>query len=63
MQYAESIKLLSEELQGYLQLVGYFYNDYPGFSLEKEVVAGPGCLGLGMDSDSYYLYSHERENS
>ena len=54
---------LRSEVDGVMQLVGYFYQNYPGFSLDDETVAELAKLKLGIDCDFYYLYSDQREDS
>ncbi len=54
---------LTSDFEGTLQLVGYFYTTYPGFSLDRGAVRAAAVLGLELDCDFYYLYSDKRENS
>ena len=60
---AEEFKSLSGEYNGLLQLVGYFYQYYPGLSLESRIVEKLGFYKLGFDCDFYYLYSEKREDT
>lgn len=61
--HASAIRELGREFNCWVQLVGYFHNDYPGFGLSNELIADLAQLHLGIDCDFYYLYSHEREDS
>jgi hypothetical protein len=63
LERAEAIRQVGEEYIAYVQLVGWFHNDYPGFGLKKETISGLAQLNVGIDCDFYYLYSHEREDS
>ncbi len=46
-----------------MQLVGYFFKDYPGVSFERDLIERMAEYSLGMDCDFYYLYSDWREDS
>ena len=61
--HVEQIRRLGEEHTVYIQLVGWFHNDYPGFGLTAETISGLAQLQASIDCDFYYLYSHEREDS
>jgi Domain of unknown function (DUF4279) len=61
--HAEAIREIGREFNCWVQLVGYFHNDYPGFGLDSSLIAGLALLNVGIDCDFYYLYSHEREDS
>ena len=60
---AEKIRELGNEYEVGVQLVGHFYNDYPGFGLDCDVISGLARLNVGIDCDFYYLYSDSREDS
>jgi hypothetical protein len=60
---AAEIREIGKSLACWIQLVGYFHNDYPGFGLDRDLIAGLALLNVGVDCDFYYLYSHEREDS
>ena len=60
---AEEITKISKEHAAYMQLVGWFYNDYPGFELDESIISGLAQLNVGIDCDFYYLYSDRREDS
>ena len=60
---ASAVEEIRAEIDGGIQLVAYFYTDYPGFSLDDSVLLQLGKLKLGVDCDFYYLYSDEREDS
>jgi hypothetical protein len=59
----EAILSICAEFRAYLQLVGYFYQYYPGFHLDREDTKRIGQYNLAMDCDFYYLYSDKREAS
>ena len=61
--HAVAAREIGREFNCCVQLVGYFYNNYPGFALGSELIAGLALLNVGIDFDFYYLYSHEREDS
>jgi Domain of unknown function (DUF4279) len=61
--HATAIREIGQEFSCWIQLVGYFHNDYPGFGLDNTLTAGLAKLNVGIDCDFYYLYSHEREDS
>jgi hypothetical protein len=60
---AEQFRQVADEYQVGLQLVGYFYNDYPGFGLDQHSISGLARLNVSIDCDFYYLYSESREES
>jgi hypothetical protein len=60
---AEQIRRIGTEYQVGVQLVGYFYTDYPGFCMDRGLISGLAHLNVGIDCDFYYLYSESREDS
>lgn len=60
---AEEIRQVGKEYTAYMQLVGWFHNDYPGFGLDGDIISGLAQLNIGIDCDFYYLYSDRREDS
>jgi hypothetical protein len=54
---------VSVELEGTMELVAYFYRDYPGMSFEHDLIERMADYSLRMDCDFYYLYSDRREDS
>jgi hypothetical protein len=38
--HAAAIRETSKEFTCWVQLVGHFHNDYPGFGLDKDLIAG-----------------------
>jgi Domain of unknown function (DUF4279) len=52
-------KQLSSELDGVIELVGYFYGDYPGLFFDRDVIRRLSEYSLSMDCDFYYLASAE----
>ncbi|MEG9436531.1 DUF4279 domain-containing protein [Edaphobacter sp. HDX4] len=63
LNYAEQIRQVGRAHTVFIQLVGWFHTDYPGFGLDSSTIAGLAELNVGIDCDFYYLYSHEREDS
>jgi len=61
--YSTAVERIRSEVDGGMQLVAYFYSDYPGFALDASVLAELGGLKLGIDCDFYFLYSDKREDS
>jgi len=53
---------LSAQYGGGMQLVAYFYTDYPGLHFDAAVVKALADFGLSVDFDFYYLYSDRRED-
>ena len=60
---AEEIRRAGTEHAVSVQLVGYFYNHYPGFGMDRDLISGLAQLNVGIDCDFYYLYSDLREDS
>ena len=60
---AEQVRQVAGEYRVGVQLVGYFYTDYPGFGIDREIIAGLASLNASIDCDFYYLYSEVREDS
>ena len=60
---AGQVKQVLKLDDGGIQLVGWFYKDYPGLHFEKDLVAGLAELELSVDFDFYYMYSDAREDS
>jgi hypothetical protein len=61
--HSEEIKVITKVYGGVMQLVGYFYCEYPGLHFESQQVIGLASLGLAIDFDFYYMYSDAREDS
>jgi len=61
--FAPTIRDIGRAFNCWVQLVGYFHSDYPGFSLDRDSISSLAILNVGIDCDFYYLYSHEREDS
>ena len=49
--------------KSYINLVGYFYIDFPGLVFDSSIIARLAALKLGFDCDFYYMYSDKREDS
>ncbi len=60
---ADQVRQVLKDNEGGMQLVGWFYKDYPGMHFEKELVASLAELELSVDFDFYYMYSDAREDS
>ena|ERR1017187_8000771 len=58
---ASSFKQLSSEFGGVMELVGYFYDDYPGLTFERDVVQRLARYFLSVDCDFYYLRNPAEE--
>lgn len=54
---AEGFLAITDELDGWIQLVGYFPDDYPGFTLSSEIVARLARYHLSVDFDLYNFSS------
>lgn len=59
----EGLRAMSMEFSGCMQLVGYFYRDYPGLHFERDITEGLAQYALAVDFDFYFLYSHVREDT
>jgi uncharacterized protein DUF4279 len=51
---ASAFKQLSSEFGGVMQLVGYFYDDFPGLTFESDVVMRLAQYFLSVDCDFYF---------
>jgi hypothetical protein len=60
---ASSFKQLSSEFGGVMELVGYFYDDYPGLHFEREVVMKLAQYSLSVDCDFYLRNAAGEEGS
>ena len=56
---AQDIRDHVEEYEVGMQLVGWFYNDYPGLGVDKKMISDLARLNV----DFYHLYSSLREDS
>lgn len=54
---------LSRTYRGTMQLVGYFWAEFPGLHFNAQTVTGLAKHGLAIDFDFYGLYSHRREDT
>ena len=54
---------LSSEFGGVMELVGYFYDYYPGLHFEREIVAQLAQYSLSVDCDFYFRSEEEEEVS
>jgi hypothetical protein len=61
--HSSAVTEVRTTVDGGIQLVAYFYTNFPGFSLEDSTLSELGTLKLGIDCDFYYLYSDKREDS
>jgi hypothetical protein len=60
---ANEVRQVLKANDGGMQLVGWFYKDYPGLHFEKELIESLAEFELSVDFDFYYLYSDVREDS
>jgi hypothetical protein len=60
---AEAFAAVSREFGGVMQLVGYYYREYPGLHFERSIIEGLARYSLEVDFDFYGLYSHRREDT
>jgi hypothetical protein len=56
---AAAFELLSSELDGVLELVGYFHAYYPGLVFDRELVQRIARYSLSVDFDFYDLAAEE----
>lgn len=59
----DAVREYSRQFGGTMQLVGYFWQEYPGLHFEPELVSKIAGYGLAIDFDFYGLYSHRREDT
>jgi Domain of unknown function (DUF4279) len=57
------VKTALETYEGGMQLVGWFYKNYPGLHFDKDLIAKLAECELSVDFDFYYMYSDAREDS
>ena len=50
---ADQFRLVGGEYEVGVQLVGYFYNDYPGFGIDQVSISELARLNVGIDCDFY----------
>jgi hypothetical protein len=56
-------ELVDELGMGVIECVGHFHASYPGFTLERDLVAAMAQMNLELDCDFYYMYSDRRDDS
>jgi Domain of unknown function (DUF4279) len=56
-EHADAFITISDQYQGGMQTVGYFYADYPGVFFERDIIDGLHKFRLSIDFDYYGLYS------
>ena len=59
----EAIIAVSQQLQGWMQLVGFFHEGFPGIHFEPDHVTGMAKFKLSVDFDLYNLWSDSREGT
>lgn len=59
----EAFRAISLEHGGTMELVGYFYREYPGVSLGRDTVERLARYALKIDFDFYGLHCHHREDT
>lgn len=52
-----------KDFGGWIQLVGYFFEQYPGLHFDSSLVRGLARYGIGVDFDFYYMWSDAREDT
>ncbi len=57
-----AFRQLSAELDGVMELVGYFHAYYPGLTFERGVIERLAEYSLSMDCDFYYLCDEGRDS-
>ena len=60
---ADNISSICAKIGGTMQLVGYFYESYPGLSFSPGTIIELASFNVGLDFDFYYLNSDIREDS
>jgi Domain of unknown function (DUF4279) len=59
----EAVREVARQAEACMQLVAYFYGDYPGLHFDRDITEGLARYALDVDFDFYYLYSHQREDT
>lgn len=59
----EAFKMAAAKHTGTMQLVDYFWLDFPGLHFEQDIVEALAHYRLAVDFDFYGLYSHRREDT
>jgi Domain of unknown function (DUF4279) len=54
---------VSRKYSGHMQLVGYFYERYPGLHFERELVERIAQFGLSIDFDFYHYWMETPEET
>jgi hypothetical protein len=57
----EAIRAVSREFSGCMQLVGYFYDGYPGLHFDAALVEGLAWFGLTVDFDLYPIWGEDSD--
>jgi hypothetical protein len=60
---ADGFRSISQEFGGLLEVVGYFYSEYPGLVLDRKQIAAMAEFNLEVGFDYYYMYSDRREDT
>ncbi len=60
---SQAFRAVTQEFGGTMQLVGYFFREYPGLQFERTVTDGLARYSLAVDFDFYWLYSNHREDT
>jgi len=60
---AERVISVRSQFEGWMQLVAFFYESYPGLTFAPATLLDLGRMKLAMDCDFYDLYSDRREDS
>lgn len=59
----DAFQELAKDFGAVMQLVGYFYSEYPGLHFGRDIIKGLARYSLEVDFDFYSLYSYAREDT
>ncbi len=57
----DAFQAVSREFGGWVQLVAYLHQNYPGLHFGQDITEGLAQYSLSVDFDFYWLYSSRRE--
>ena len=57
----EEVRAIAESFDGCLQLVGYFYDQEPGFHMTRERIKSVADLSLEIDYDFYHIPENQKD--
>jgi hypothetical protein len=58
-----AFRQLRTEFSGVMELLGYFYDCYPGLTFERDVVERLAHYSLSVDCDFYYFVDEAKNSS